>query len=154
MTEAALLKYKAKDKEYVRYRVVTPKQPLQVLEMDIKCICADHHLYTSGIALEDGLSDHRHKSDVIILQPADILSQEVHIELRNDNGPQFRPQQSDLADNHIGQVFHSPIYSTGKRDMWKAFILKKALKIKTFWSTTSLKKGSSCSSTMKTKSRG
>jgi putative transposase len=40
MTEAALLKdkYKAKDKEYVRYRVVTPKQPLQVLEMDIKMI--------------------------------------------------------------------------------------------------------------------
>jgi putative transposase len=44
------------------------------------------------------------------LQPADILSQEVHIELRNDNGPQFSAAaiRSFLADNHIGQVFTHP----------------------------------------------
>jgi putative transposase len=67
------------------------------------------------------------------LQPADILSQEVHIELRNDNGPQFSAAaiRSFLADNHIGQVFTHP-YTPQENGHVESFhfILKKAMKIK------------------------
>jgi putative transposase len=75
------------------------------------------------------------------LQPADILSQEVHIELRNDNGPQFSAAaiRSFLADNHIGQVFTHP-YTPQENGHVESFhfILKKAIENQTFWSYNQL----------------
>jgi putative transposase len=162
MTEAALLKdkYKAKDKEYVRYRVVTPEQPLQVLEMDIKMIwVVQDRRNVFVLTIIDTFTrvvlhwrmGYRMTSaqvkaaweHVIIehLQPADILSQEVHIELRNDNGPQFSAAaiRSFLADNHIGQVFTHP-YTPQENGHVESFhfILKKAIENQTFWSYNQL----------------
>lgn len=106
MAEAALLKdkHKAKDKEYVRYRVVTPEQPLQVLEMiwvaqdrrnafvltiiDTFTRVVLH--WTMGYRMTSAQVKAAWEHVIIEhLQPADVLSQEMHIELRNDNGPQF-----------------------------------------------------------------
>ena len=145
MTEAALLKdkYKAKDKEYVRYRVITPKQSLQVLEMDIKMIwvvqdrrnifvltiidtftrvvlhCRMGYRMTSAqfkAAWEHVIIEH--------LQTADMLSQEAHIELRNDNGHNLVPQRSDPSWSTIISARYSLTHIPHRKtDMWKAFIL-------------------------------
>jgi putative transposase len=70
-----------------------------------------------------------------------MLSQDVHIELRNDNGPQFSASavRSFLADNHISQVFTHP-YTPQENGHVESFhfILNKAIENQTFWSYSQL----------------
>lgn len=158
MKEEALLKekHRAKNKAYVRYRVVTPERPLQVVEMDIKMIwvvkdrrnayvltiidtftrAVLHWRMGYRMTAEQVKSAWEH---VIIehLQPADLLTQDVHIELRNDNGPQFSATvvRAFMAENHIGQVFTHP-YTPQENGHVESFhfILNKAIENQTFWS--------------------
>ena len=44
------------------------------------------------------------------LQPADLLRKQIHIEIRNDNGPQFGAKiiRQFFKENHLNQVFTHP----------------------------------------------
>lgn len=162
MKEAQLLKEKSKpkDKNYVRYRIIAPERPLQVLEMDIKMIwvAADRrHAYILTIidtftrvvlywvmgyrmragqvkqAWEHVITGH--------LQPADLLSEGLHIELRNDNGPQFSATliRAFLQQNNIEQVFTHP-YTPQENGHIESFhsILGRSTANQVFWSFAEL----------------
>ncbi len=51
------------------------------------------------------------------LQPADMLNNGIHIEIRNDNGPQFGSKviQQFFEQNHLNQIFYTSIHTPGKR---------------------------------------
>lgn len=158
MQKASLLKEKNKttNKEYVKYRIVTPKQPLEVLEMDIKMIWVQEdrrHAYvltiidtftrmalhwTMGYRMT-ALQVEKAWEHVILehLQPNDMLKKDIHVELRNDNGPQFSAKKlrSFLKDNHVNQVFTHP-YTPQENGHVESFhsIIKKALNKEEFWS--------------------
>jgi putative transposase len=162
MKTAQLLKAKQKgsDKEYVKFRTVNPTAPLEVLEMDIKqvWIVKDRrYAYILNIidtftraVLHWSVGYHMKKAQVkqaweqvIIehLQPADQLSKGVHIELRNDNGPQFGATQirEFFQENYINQVFTHP-YTPQENGHVESFhnILKNALGKQVFWSLSEL----------------
>lgn len=120
---------KAAKRPYVKYRVVTPERPLHVLEMDIKSkwITRDRrngYILTildtftrQALHWQAGLcmTQHQitHAWDQVIkyhLQPADLLSKNLHVEVRSDNGPQFIASmvQGYFKDNHLDQVFTHP----------------------------------------------
>lgn len=95
-------------KEYAKHRIVTPEKPLILMEMDIKLewtaelrryaftlaiintftrvVLYRNTRYTMKATLVKAAIEH-----VIInyLQPTDMKTQDIHIEIRNDNGPQF-----------------------------------------------------------------
>ncbi len=75
------------------------------------------------------------------LQPADLLSKGVHVELRNDNGPQFGATQirEFFQENYINQVFTHP-YTPQENGHVESFhkILKDALGKRVFWSLSEL----------------
>lgn len=116
-------------KDYAKYRIVTPQGPLQVIEMDIKYVwieSARQSAYVMTIldtftrmalnwqvgftmnsvqvkkAWTEVMRDH--------LEPHGMLSSKIHIEVRNDNGPQFRAAvvQQFFQDNYLNQVFTHP----------------------------------------------
>lgn len=149
-------KFKRVGKQYARYRVVTPERPLHVLEMDIKMVWITQdrrHAYILTIidtftravlhwtmgyrmtatqvkaAWEYVITEH--------LQPADLLSEGLHIELRNDNGPQFCASsiRSFFKENQIDQIFTHP-YTPQENGHVESFhyILKKAIEKQVFWS--------------------
>lgn len=120
---------KSAKRPYVKYRVVTPERPLHVLEMDIKSkwITRDRrngYILTildtftrQALYRQAGLcmTQHQvtHAWDQVIkhhLQPADLLSKKLHVEVRSDNGPQFIASmvQSYFKNNHLDQVFTHP----------------------------------------------
>jgi len=120
---------KAAKRPYVKYRVVTPERPLHVLEMDIKTkwitserrngyILTIQDTFTrQALHWDAGLcmTQHqvKHAWDQVIkkhLQPADLLSKKLHVEVRSDNGPQFIASmvQSYFKENHLDQVFTHP----------------------------------------------
>ena len=157
MKEASLLKpwHKRADKTYVKYRKVTPRGALEVLEMDIKYIWVTRerrHAYVLTIidtftraALHWSLgftvtSQQVKKAweEVIenYLQPADMLSKKIHIEIRNDNGPQFSVKviQKFFADNYLNQVFTHP-YTPQENGHVESFhsILSRSLQNQVFW---------------------
>lgn len=162
MKKALLLKprQKATDKRYVRYRIVTPQAPLQVLEMDIKQVWVTEHrrhayiltildTFTRAV-LHWSVGYHMKKAQVkqawekvIIehLQPADQLSKGVHVEIRNDNGPQFgaREIREFFQENYLHQVFTHP-YTPQENGHIESFhsILKEALDKQLFWSLAEL----------------
>ena len=158
MKDAAMLKEKTRRrrKDYVRYRIVTPERPLQVLEMDIKMVWVvrdNRHAYILTIidtftrvvlywtmgytmkanqvkaAWEHVITEH--------LQPADLLAEGLHIELRNDNGPQFSAGliREFFKENHIGQVFTHP-YTPQENGHIESFhnILNERIEKQVFWS--------------------
>ena len=162
MKTAQLLheKQKGTDKSYVKYRQVCPTEPLEVLEMDIKQVWVTEHrrhayILTvidtfTRVVLHWSLGYHMKKAQikqaweqVIIehLQPADQLSKGVHVELRNDNGPQFGATQirDFFQENYINQVFTHP-YTPQENGHVESFhnILKNAIGKQAFWSLTEL----------------
>jgi len=109
--------------------IVTPRAPLQVLEMDIKYVWvtqARRHCYILTIIdtftrlvlhwqVDFTMKSRQVKQaweEVIenYLQAADLLNESVHIEIRNDNGPQFGAKiiQVFFKENYLKQVFTHP----------------------------------------------
>jgi len=122
---------KAAKRPYVKYRVVTPERPLHVLEMDIKSkwitgerrngyILTILDTFTrqalhwqAGMSIRRTADQVKHAWDQVIknhLQPADLLNRNLHVEVRNDNGPQFiAPMVQDyFKEIHLDQVFTHP----------------------------------------------
>jgi transposase InsO family protein len=148
-------KYKRTGKKYAKYRIVIPQGPLQVIEMDIKYVWivqANRHAFIltiidtfTRVALQTEVGFTMKASQVkqawekvIVnyLQPADLLSKQVHIEIRNDNGPQFAAKliQNFFKDNYLDQVFTHP-YTPQENGHIESFhsILSRSLENHGFW---------------------
>lgn len=164
MKESQLLKEKRKfnGKSYVKYRKIAPEAPLHVLEMDIKQVWITEHRrhayiltvldtftrvalhYSVGYSIKKReVKAIWEKVIVDYLQEADLLSKGVHIEVRNDNGPQFSATeiQEFFKENYIHQVFTHP-YTPQENGHIESFhnILKHALGKQIFWSLSELEK--------------
>lgn len=162
MKAAQLLKarHKGSEKQYVQFRIVNPTGPLEVLEMDIKQVwIARDRRYAyiltvidtfTRVALYWSVGYHMKKGQVKVaweeiiityIQPADLLSRGVHIELRNDNGPQFGAVQIQefFRENYINQVFTHP-YTPQENGHVESFhnILNRAIGKQAFWSMEEL----------------
>ena len=162
MRENQLLKSRRKfnSKPYVKYRVVTPNRPLEVLEMDIKQVwITEQRRHAFILSIIDTFTRvvlhwslgftmrQYHIKDAwehIIenhLQPADLLSQQLHIELRNDNDSRFSgiDIRSFFEQNYIGQVFTHP-YTPQENGHVESFhkIMVEALNNQVFWSLDDL----------------
>jgi len=118
-----------KRKNYAKYRIVIPSQPLEVLEMDIKLVWIESkrtHAYILTILdvftrtvlewhVAMSITQHTVKevfTSVIVnhLQEHDLLAKGVHIEIRNDNDKRFsaRMVQQFFEQNFLNQVFTHP----------------------------------------------
>ncbi|MEM8939031.1 MAG: DDE-type integrase/transposase/recombinase, partial [Bacteroidota bacterium] len=165
MKETCLLQEKSKagsEKKYVQYRTVRPERPLHVLEMDMKMVWLVEHrrhayilnvidtftrtvLYWSvGYEMKQAQVMQAWERIIIeYLQPHDLLREELHVELRNDNGPPFSAHavKEFLRENHIHQTFTHP-YTPEENGHVESFhnILKKALGKHAFWSSEELEK--------------
>lgn len=158
MKEAQLLKpkHKRQAKTYAKYRIVTPTGPLEVIEMDIKYIwITQARRYAFVLTIIDTFtravlhwsagftmksSDVKKAWQQVIvehLQPADMLNKGIHIEIRNDNGPQFGSKviQSFFKENYLNQVFTHP-YTPQENGHVESFhsILSRSLGSDNFWS--------------------
>lgn len=162
MKESHLLKEKHEkpSKTYVKYRKVFPKQPFEVLEMDIKFVWIEEfkmHAYiltsidTFTRVVLDRFTDYSIKKEdikrawerIIInhLQPNNCLEKKIHIEVRNDNDSRFcaKTIQDFFAENHINQVFTHP-YTPQENGHIESFhaILAKKLRPYNFWTLQEL----------------
>ncbi len=131
MKEHALLLSKPKraPRQYVKYRIVSPKCPLSHLEMDIKfvwienrkmhaCILTVLDIFTRKVLeWHVGMSITQHTVKTVFervimnhLQPHDMLSKGISIEIRNDNDKRFSAKmvQEFFAENYLNQVFTHP----------------------------------------------
>ena len=131
MNENQLLRLKSvkKKKNYARYRIVIPSQPLELLEMDIKLVWIESkrtHAYILTIIdvftrtvlewhVAMSITQHTVKdvfTSVIVnhLQEHDLLAKGVHIEIRNDNDKRFSALmvQQFFEQNFLNQVFTHP----------------------------------------------
>ncbi|MFK7787401.1 MAG: transposase [Crocinitomicaceae bacterium] len=129
LNDLLMEKHKKSPKTYVKYRIIAPLHPLSHLEMDIKFVWVEQHskhalilsiidIFTRRILQwHVGMSITRHTvrdvfNAVIIdhLQPADLLTKGVHIEIRNDNDKRFSAKliQDYFKENHLNQVFTHP----------------------------------------------
>jgi len=158
MEENQLLldKPKNKTKQYAKYRMVTPKNPLEVMEMDIKMIwCSEHrrHVYNltiidtfTRVALFWEVGYHMKKEQILrawkmiiehILQPAGRYQSDIHVEIRNDNGPQFSAKElrAFFLENGLNHIFTHP-YTPQENGHVESFhaILSKAISNLAFWS--------------------
>ena len=118
-----------KGRNFVQFRRVSPVGPLYVLEMDIKYVwIGGKNRYGYILSVIDTFTRYilhwkvaysmreaqvKEIWDYIIptyLQPANMLSKEIQIEVRNDNGKQFSSTmvQEDFKTNYLGQVFTHP----------------------------------------------
>lgn len=114
---------------YARYRVVTPTEPLVVLEMDIKHVWVVRDRRSAYILtvldtftreslswkVSFSITSKEVKSlwnEIIIqhLEPAGMASRALRIEIRNDGGPQFAAKvvQDYFEHNGLNQVFTHP----------------------------------------------
>ena len=164
MKEHKLLKqkYKRAEKTYARYRIVTPRDPLQVFEMDIKYVWvaqARRHCYILtiidtftrfvlhwqvGFTMKSQQVKQAWEYVIVnYLQEADLLNQGVHIEIRNDNGPQFGAKmiQEFFKENYLNQVFTHP-YTPQENGHIESFhsILSRSLEKEVFWEISDLEK--------------
>jgi transposase InsO family protein len=128
MKENGLAKPRRKQakKTYAKYRIVTPTEPLMVIEMDIKqvWIVRDRRsayilsildtftrevlAWTVGFSITS--KEVKLLWDRVIidhLEPAEMASKELRIEIRNDGGPQFAAKavQEYFEENGLNQVF-------------------------------------------------
>jgi len=131
MKEHQLLQERRKTdgKQYAKYRIVIPVGPLEVLEMDIKYKWIEmerRHAYILTILdcftrmalnYHVGMSITQYTirdvwNELIInhLQPNDMLSKAIQIEVRNDNDKRFSAKmvQKFFSKNHLNQVFIHP----------------------------------------------
>ena len=116
-------------REFVKYRRVAPHKPLEVIEMDIKyvwiygtrkyayilTVIDTFTRYVLHWAVGYTMKSHQVKAvwEYIItayLQPAEILSKGLEVEIRNDNGKQFNSNVviNFFKENHLNQVFTHP----------------------------------------------
>ncbi len=146
---------KAPARTYVKYRTVAPERPLEVLEMDIRSAWCTRerrqgHILTildtftrQALHHSAALSMTRHQVkaawDHVIeqhLQPADLLSKGLRVEVRSDNGPQFgaRLVQEYFNENQLDQVFTHP-YTPQENGHMESFhaLLATFLQRHTFW---------------------
>lgn len=162
MRENQLLEIVKRDREkkYVRYRIVVPKGPLEVLEMDIKLVWVEEMkkyaqiltiidtftrvvlYWTVGYNMrQQQVKAAWHHVIEHHLQPADALKRALYIEIRNDNGPQFSAKsvQAFFEENHLNQVFTHP-YTPQENGHVESFhgILSKHLNRNTYWTLTQL----------------
>lgn len=146
---------KRNERTYAKYPIVTPKQPLELLEMDIKYVWTEQtrrHAYI--LTIIDTFTRHvlhwqvgftmksqqvqQAWEEVIIqyLQYADMLKKEIHIEVRNDNGPQFASKkiQTFFKENYLNQVFTHP-YTPQENGHIESFhsILSASIDKEVFW---------------------
>lgn len=142
-------------KTYAKYRIVTPEEPLEVLEMDIKQIWVEEHRrYAYNLTILDTFTraalyftvgynmrqaQVKQAWEYVIehhLQAADALNRALHIEVRNDNGPQFSAKmiKKFFEDNGLHQVFTHP-YTPQENGHVESFhgILAQHLNMRTFW---------------------
>lgn len=131
MKENGLLqrRYRPSGKCRVKGRKVQPSRPLEVIAMDIKQVWIEEHsrsayilniidtftrtiLYRSeGYQMKQAQITEAWKHIIITyLQPADLLKQNLKVEIRNDNGPQFAAKmvREYLKENGLNQVFTYP----------------------------------------------
>jgi len=146
---------KPMQKNFVKHRVVAPSGPLEVLAMDIKMVWVNQqrrHAYILTIidtftratlhwqvGMQMKQAQVKQAWEQVIeqhLQPADILSKGLHVELRTDNGPQFSAKmiREFLKLNSIDQVFTHP-YTPQENGHVESFhnILAHSLDRYTFW---------------------
>lgn len=162
MKEAQMLKEKHQkpSKVYVKYRKVFPKQPFEVLEMDIKFVWIEEfkmhayilttidtftrvvlHRYTAYSIKKQDVK--RAWQDIIInhLQPNNCLEKKIQIEVRNDNDSRFCAKmiQEFFKENHLNQVFTHP-YTPQENGHIESFhaILAKKLKPYNFYTLQEL----------------
>jgi transposase InsO family protein len=157
MNEHQLLRApkKRNERTYAKYRIVSPQGPLEVLEMDIKYVWInqDHrHAYILTIIdtftrcvlhWQVGFTMKSYQvqqawEEVILkyLQVADMLKRDIHIEVRNDNGPQFASNtiQSFFKENYLNQVFTHP-YTPQENGHIESFhsILTESIDKENYW---------------------
>jgi transposase InsO family protein len=162
MKEAQMLKEKHEkpSKKYVKYRKVFPKQPFEVLEMDIKFVWVEEfkmhayilttidtftrvilHRYTAYSIKKEDVK--RAWENIIInhLQPNNCLEKKIQIEVRNDNDSRFCAKmiQEFFKENHLNQVFTHP-YTPQENGHIESFhaILAKKLKPYNFYTLQEL----------------
>lgn len=149
-----------KERNYVKYRKVSPTSPLEVLEMDIKMQWIERerkHAYILNIVdtftrkwLYQYVSFSIKQQEVkkawqhIIechLQPANCLQKPIKIEIRNDNDKRFSASmiQEFFKENYLKQVFTHP-YTPEENAHVESFhnILARHLKPHAFWTLTDL----------------
>lgn len=150
MKEAQMLKEKHQkpSKTYVKYRKVFPKQPYEVLEMDIKFVWIEefkrHAYILTTIDTFTRIALHRYTAysikkedvkraweDIIInhLQANNCLEKKIQIEVRNDNDSRFYAKtiQEFFKENHLNQVFTHPYtpQENGHIESFHAILSKK-----------------------------
>jgi transposase InsO family protein len=147
-------------RQYVKYRKVCPKGPLEVLEMDIKYQWVEKHCrhvfiltildtftrvtlhWEVGHTMKQAQIKRAWETIIVnYLQEADMLSKGVHIEIRNDNGSQFAAKlvQEFFRENYLNQVFTHP-YTPQENGHIESFhaILGRSLDRKRFFTLNDL----------------
>ncbi|MFA7616560.1 MAG: integrase core domain-containing protein [Weeksellaceae bacterium] len=162
MKENGLLKpaNKKPAKNYVKYRKVLPKAPLEVIEMDIKMVWVERDRRFAYILnvidtftrkllhqiVGFSITSNRVKQawgHIVThhLQPNDSLNKKIHIEIRNDNDKRFSAKivQEFFKENYLNQIFTHP-YTPQENGHVESFhaILGNHLKRFTFWSLDEL----------------
>ena len=146
-------------RNFARYRIVIPEGPLEVIEMDIKHIWIDSerrsaYILTAidtftrvvlswqvGFTMKSYQVENMWKEIIENhLEPHRMRSKPIMIEVRNDNGPQFKSGiiQQFFKDNYLNQVFTHP-YTPQENGHIESFhkILSTALE-PSYWSLTTL----------------
>jgi transposase InsO family protein len=161
MSENNLLAPRVKQptRAYVKYRIVTPSGPLELLEMDIKYVwveSARRNAYILTVldtftrvvlSWQVGFTMKSTQvqkvwEEIIVnhLQRHDMLNRKIIIEVRNDNGPQFKSRviQGFFKENYLNQVFTHP-YTPQENGHIESFhkILSEALE-PAYWSLMEL----------------
>lgn len=149
-------------RSYVKYRRVSPKRPLEVLEMDIKfqwvaehqryafiltvidCFTRKVHFWSVGYSIKQAQVKAAWEYIIVNdLQPAGLLENQLTLELRNDNDTRFAAKsvQKYFEDNHINQVFTHP-YTPQENGHIESFhsILGRSLDKKEFATLSDLEK--------------
>ncbi|MCA0428542.1 MAG: DDE-type integrase/transposase/recombinase [Bacteroidetes bacterium] len=144
---------------YAKFRIVMPKGPLELLEMDIKHVWIESARRSAYIltvidtftrvvlSWQVGFTMRSLQvkavwEHVIMnhLQEHDMLNKKISIEVRNDNGPQFKSIviQKFFEENYLNQVFTHP-YTPQENGHIESFhkILSNALE-PSFWSLNEL----------------
>jgi transposase InsO family protein len=146
-------------RNFARYRIVIPEGPLEVIEMDIKHIWIDSehrsaYILTAidtftrvvlswqvGFTMKSYQVENMWKEVIENhLEPHGMRFKQLSIEVRNDNGPQFKSAiiQQFFKENYLNQVFTHP-YTPQENGHIESFhkILSNALN-PSYWSLTEL----------------
>jgi transposase InsO family protein len=154
--------YHREGRNYVKFMRVTPKAPLEVLEMDIKYQwVAQHSRYAFILTIIDCFTRYAlHWSvaysikkeqvkdaweEVIAnyLQTENMLGKGITVEIRNDNDSRFAAKevQAFFKENYLNQVFTHP-YTPQENGHIESFhaILSRSLERKEFFTINQLEK--------------